>query len=215
MTGILGVWNDYAGSSEAEYEAWYESEHVPQRLGFAGFQQARRYEAVEADRRYFSWYALDAVAVLRNPAYLACLGDPTPRTRAAMPGFRGMVRAELEVAGSAGHGLGGFAVCLRRDTGAVDTAGIASWLDEAGVTRVQAWVSPAGPAPAMSGETQFRGAPDGVASGALVVECLREVDTVRVAGQLADTMVGDAAVHIGRYRLLSCRDNRWRFGGDF
>ena len=124
MGGVLAVWNNRVDADEAEYEAWYQEEHVPQRLAFAGFRQARRYEAVAADRRYFTWYALDDVAVLRAPGYLACLDDPTPRTRAAMPSFRDMVRAELTVAASNARGIGGFAVCLRLDAGLIDASEI-------------------------------------------------------------------------------------------
>ncbi len=206
MGAVLAVWNDHAGPDEAEYEAWYEGEHVPQRLGFPGFRQARRYEAVEADRRFFTWYALDDVAALRTPAYLACLDDPTPRTRAAMPGFRGMIRAELVVQSSAGRGLGGFAVCLRCDAGTPDGAALAGWLDVPGVMRAQVWARPAGPPASMSSEVRFRGAPDGTAAGALVVECRRQADAVRVAGMLARAASADPGFHLGTYRLLSCTD---------
>ncbi len=206
MGAILGVWNDYVGPCELEYEAWYEQEHIPQRLGFAGFRQARRYQAVTADRRFFTWYDLDDMAVLRAPAYLACLDDPTPRTRAAMPGFRGMVRAELVVTASAGQGLGGFAVCLRRDAGAVDATGLDAWLDRPGVVRVQAWATPPGPPPAMSTEFRFRGAPDGMAASALLVECRRSAEASRVADLLAPAAVADPACHLGIYQLLSCTD---------
>ncbi len=204
LGGILAVWNDREGAGEAEYEAWYQGEHVPQRLGFAGFRQARRYEAVAADRRYFTWYALDGVAVLRAPAYLACLETPTPRTQANMPAFRRMVRAELAVVAAAGRGLGGYAVCLRRDTGSVDPAAAAPWLQQPGVTKVQVWQAPAGPPAPMSSEIKFRGAPDGTAASALLVECLREADAQRVARALADG--ADGAAHVGVYRLLCCTD---------
>ncbi len=204
LGSILGVWNDREGGSEAEYEAWYQEEHIPQRLGFAGFRQARRYEAVRADRRYFTWYALDSVAVLRAPAYLACLEAPTPRTQANMPAFRGMVRAEFDVAASAGRGIGGFAVCLRCDTGFVDPAGAATWLERPGVTKVQVWQAPPGPPAPMSSEVKFRGAPDGTASGVLLVECLREEDACGAAASMATG--ADSAVHIGVYRLLCSTD---------
>lgn len=205
LSAILAIWNDYVGSDEAEYEAWYQDEHVPQRLGFAGFRQARRYEAIEADRRYFTWYGLDSAAVLRDPAYLSCLDDPTPRTRAAMPGFHGMIRAELVVPASAGRGIGGFAVCLRRDTGSVDTRMIAGWLEFPGVVSVQVWAT-RGTSAAASSEMRFRNGADGMASAALVVECRRQADAAHIAGLLATRIAGDAAAHVGQYQLLSCVD---------
>lgn len=206
MGGVLAVWNNRVDSDEAEYESWYQEEHVPQRLAFAGFRQARRYEAIAADRRYFTWYALDDLAVLREPAYLACLDDPTPRTRAAMPRFRDMVRAELAVAASNGRGIGGFAVCLRLDADLIDVSEAATWFRMPGVTAVHAWTAPPGPAPAMSSEVRFRGAPDGSSASALVVECMRDMDAKRIADRLAMFWAGKSVAHIGSYKLLCCTD---------
>ncbi len=203
--GILGVWNDWAGESEVEYEAWYQEEHVPERLACPGFRQARRYEAVEADRHYFTWYALDSVASLSDPVYLDRLEMPTPRTRAIMPSFHGMIRSALDVTASAGRGIGGFTVCLRRDSGPVDDTGLADWLRQPGVVAAQAWQTPAGGALPPSGEMRFRSVPDGAVASALVVECLRANDAYRVANAMSAKTPG-GAVQIGIYRLLCCTD---------
>lgn len=34
--GLLAVWNDIAAEDEAEFNAWYVEEHVPERLGIPG-----------------------------------------------------------------------------------------------------------------------------------------------------------------------------------
>ena len=212
MAGILGVWNDRAGNDEAEYEAWYQEEHVPQRLAFAGFRQARRYIAVFADRRYFTWYSLDDVAVLQAPDYLACLAEPTPRTQAVMPSFRGMIRAELTVSASLGCGVGGMAVCLRLDTGSNDPEKVIKWTAQKGVVSAQSWTSPQGSTPLMSSETRFRGAPDGTASSVLLIECLHEQDALRIAAALAADTIPTSS-NIGVYRLLCCTDAAATGGG--
>ena len=41
--GLLAVWNDLAAEDEAEFNAWYVEEHVPERLGIPGVHSARRY----------------------------------------------------------------------------------------------------------------------------------------------------------------------------
>ena len=78
--GLLAVWNDLAAEDEAEFNAWYVEEHVPERLGIPGVHSARRYR--------------DAASPL---AYLERLAHPSARTRAIMPRFRNMTRAACEI----------------------------------------------------------------------------------------------------------------------
>ncbi|MFZ1908245.1 MAG: hypothetical protein WAU52_04100 [Burkholderiales bacterium] len=40
--GLLAVWNDIAAEDEAEFNAWYDDEHIPERLGIPGILSARR-----------------------------------------------------------------------------------------------------------------------------------------------------------------------------
>src|SRR5689334_3313392 len=84
MTGILAVWNDCVPENEADYVRWYVGEHLPERVGVAGFRRGWRYEAVSADPHYFTYYDTDAPEVLESPAYLARLQNPTPWTRRIM-----------------------------------------------------------------------------------------------------------------------------------
>ena len=82
--GILSIWNDMDVEHEDFYEQWYMNEHFPERLGVPGFRRGRRYEAVEADRMYFSFYELDSPDVLFSEAYLARLNAPTAWTQRIM-----------------------------------------------------------------------------------------------------------------------------------
>ena len=96
--GLLAVWNDIAAQDEAEFNAWYEQEHVPERLGIPGILTARRYRDSAAPLSYAAIYDTESVAALASPAYLERLANPTPRTRAIMPRFRNMTRAVCIVA---------------------------------------------------------------------------------------------------------------------
>jgi hypothetical protein len=45
-TGLFAVWTDIAPEVEAEFNEWYDTEHVPQLLGeVPGFLSGRRYQA--------------------------------------------------------------------------------------------------------------------------------------------------------------------------
>jgi hypothetical protein len=95
--GLLAVWNDIGAADEAEFNAWYEEEHFPERLSVPGILTARRYRDVSAPLRYAAIYDTVSVAVLTSPAYLARLANPSPRTRAIMPRFSNMTRAACEI----------------------------------------------------------------------------------------------------------------------
>jgi len=92
-TGLLSVWNRIAPEHEAEFNAWYDAEHLDERVAVPGFHSARRYRAVAEPHAYAALYELDAPDVLQTPAYLQLLANPTPRTRAIMPYFLDMNRA--------------------------------------------------------------------------------------------------------------------------
>jgi hypothetical protein len=68
---------------DEEFNAWYDGEHLAERLAIAGFRSARRWVAdVPAGAgRYLASYELDSVAVLASAAYLQRFENPTPWTR--------------------------------------------------------------------------------------------------------------------------------------
>ena len=68
---------------EEEFNAWYDTEHLPERLAIAGFRSAQRWVADVApgEGKYLATYELDSAAVLHSPAYLARFTGATPWTR--------------------------------------------------------------------------------------------------------------------------------------
>jgi len=63
---------------EEEFNAWYDSEHLPERLSIPGFRSARRWVAPHAPAnsgKYLATYELDSLQVLQTPDYLAHVGD--------------------------------------------------------------------------------------------------------------------------------------------
>ncbi len=97
LPGLLVVWNGMEAGDEGEFNAWYEEEHLAERLSVPGFRTAARYRNLEGACRYAALYETDSVEVLSSEAYLARLANPTPRTRAIMPRFREVSRAACSV----------------------------------------------------------------------------------------------------------------------
>ena len=111
--GVLAIFNDADPAHEAEYHRWYWEEHLPERLGVPGFLQVCRYRVVEGAPNYFTWYAVRNVEVLRSPAYLERLANPTEWTRRIMPWFQNMTRCACRVEVDLGRGIGGAVAVLR------------------------------------------------------------------------------------------------------
>lgn len=109
----LFVMNDIDPVVELEFNEWYQTEHVRQRMQIPGFLSARRYRALGDSQAYMALYSCTDVGVLELPEYKAILVEPTPLTKKMMPHFRNMVRSACDETWSAGTGLAGEAVVLR------------------------------------------------------------------------------------------------------
>ena len=60
---------------EAEFNAWYDTEHIPERLSAPGFLGARRWVARQAETKYLALYDLESPAALETEAYRKMSGD--------------------------------------------------------------------------------------------------------------------------------------------
>jgi hypothetical protein len=61
---------------EEEFNAWYDSEHVPERLAVPGFETGLRFiSATGAAPRYLAMYDLASPSVMESPEYLRVAHD--------------------------------------------------------------------------------------------------------------------------------------------
>jgi len=81
--GLLLTMTEAPGAMEEEFNAWYDDEHLPERLAITGFRSARRRVADVApgEGKYLATYELDSPAVLTSAEYLARFENATPWTR--------------------------------------------------------------------------------------------------------------------------------------
>jgi len=78
MNGLLLTLTEPASRDEEEFNAWYDTEHLAERLAIPGFVSARRWvdpEARPGEGRYLATYELERPEVLETPEYLAHVGD--------------------------------------------------------------------------------------------------------------------------------------------
>src|SRR5476651_311248 len=72
--GLLVAGMNYAPVGADEYNAWYDTEHVPERLRVQGFINAQRWLGADDSNISIATYDLDTPAVLKTPAYTAIAG---------------------------------------------------------------------------------------------------------------------------------------------
>lgn len=95
--GLLLVAMNVAPEAEAEFNAWYDEEHIPRLSGVAGCLCARRFRITDAvsagKQRYLAVYHLSSADVCASPVWQeAAVTDWTKRMR---PHFRDQLRMPL------------------------------------------------------------------------------------------------------------------------
>ena len=68
--GFLLVTMQPPPAFEEEFNAWYDNEHIPERLGVPGILTARRYVSAGGHPKYLAMYDLESHAVMSSPGYL-------------------------------------------------------------------------------------------------------------------------------------------------
>ena len=89
--GLLAVWTDIPAHIEADFNRWYDQEHLPERAGIPGFLNARRYVSLQGTPKYLALYDTVDAQVLQSDPYLAVLGNSTAWTQRIRPHFQNFV----------------------------------------------------------------------------------------------------------------------------
>jgi hypothetical protein len=97
---------DIDAAEEADFNHWYDREHLEERVAIEGFIEARRYIAHAASPKYLCLYSTATLDVLDSPAYRARLAAPTDWSRRTMARFRNMIRVVARITISRGTGRG-------------------------------------------------------------------------------------------------------------
>jgi hypothetical protein len=104
--GMLLTSMDIDPSDEADFNRWYDREHLEERVAIKGFLEARRYVAHQGSPKYLCLYSTETFDVLDSPAYRAKLANPTDWSKKTMARFKNMIRAVARITISRGRGRG-------------------------------------------------------------------------------------------------------------
>ncbi|HEX4407717.1 MAG TPA: hypothetical protein VH206_02980 [Xanthobacteraceae bacterium] len=200
--GVLAIFNDCREGREAEFEAWFQSEHLIERMSVPGFLYGRRHKAISGTANYFNFYLVETPDVLTSKPYLERLDNPTPLTRAVMSEvFINMNRTVCRRTLRRGSFRGAYAVTARFNA-KPDEAMLAGMLEklaaDTSVASSEIWIAldPAGMP--VSQEEKLRGGDKKIA-GALMIETLYQERAEAVGAELAKQF---ASADIGVFRVL-------------
>jgi hypothetical protein len=115
--GMLVVFNEVKSRDEADFNEWYNREHIDERVDLPGFHRARRYVAVKGSSqktpKYLATYECDQVSDLATPGYLHLLANQTKWTQSVMARFTRFQRLTMRVQVDLTHGVGGAVTAVR------------------------------------------------------------------------------------------------------
>jgi hypothetical protein len=104
--GMLLTSMDIDPADEADFNRWYDREHLLERVAIEGFVEARRYVAHRGSPKYLCLYSTATFDVLDSPAYRTALKNPTDWSKKNLARFKNMIRAVARITISRGQGRG-------------------------------------------------------------------------------------------------------------
>ena len=201
--GVLAIFNDCRAGREAEFEAWFQGEHLLERLAVPGFLFGRRHQAISGSSGYFNFYLVESPDVLTSNPYLERLDNPTPMTRKVMSEiFINMNRTVCRRTLRRGAFHGAFVVTVRFLNDAPDAATLATLVEDlvqdSAVAACEIWdaVDPAGQPVSM--EEKLRGG-DKKIKACLMVDTLRQADAEKIGVDLSRQFSNS---DVGVFRVL-------------
>ena len=197
LPGILAIFNDCRAGRDDEFNAWFQGEHLQERLAIPGFLFGRRHQAISGGYGYFNFYLVESPDVLMSKPYLERLDSPTPMTKRIMSEvFINANRTVCRRTIRRGAFRGAFAVTARfneiADAGVL-TATLDDLVRDTNIAGGEIWVAldPAGMPISM--EEKLRGG-DKKIRACLMVDTLHQSDAetlgMRLAGRYPDAEMG-------------------------
>lgn len=104
--GMLLTSMDIAPEDEADFNRWYDREHIAERVAIDGFVEGRRYVALQAAPKYLGLYSTERFEVLSSDAYRTALANQTEWSKRNIARFKNMIRGVARITLSRGQGRG-------------------------------------------------------------------------------------------------------------
>jgi len=200
--GILAIFNDARAGREAELDAWFQGEHLIERLGVPGFLFGRRHRAISGSCEFFNFYLVESPEVLTSKPYLERLDHPTPLTKTIMSEvFINMNRTICRRTLRQGPFHGAYAVTARfnenTDEAALKAA-LDSLMQDTKIAGGEIWIALDPVGQPVSMEEKLRGG-DKKIKACLMIDTLYQNDAETAGARLARNF---GKADVGVFRVL-------------
>lgn len=111
--GVLITSMQVLPEEDADFNEWFDKEHLPERVAIPGFIDGRRYEATNSSGRYLQIYNAVDAAALNSPAYQKVLANQTDWSKHHIPRFIRPTRVVGELVESKGFARGAAVTLIR------------------------------------------------------------------------------------------------------
>lgn len=110
--GMLFVATNVAAQDEADFNQWYDREHVEERVRIEGFISGTRYQSLQGGRKYLGLYKTDSLESFTSPAYHAAFTQQTAWSLACLQKMQSPMRRVCAISAQVGLGSGSHLAIL-------------------------------------------------------------------------------------------------------
>lgn len=124
--GMLFVATNIDAADEADFNQWYDHEHVEERVAISGFLSGTRYQAVDAERKYLGLYETTSLEAFTSADYHAAFTSQTEWSVKNLNKMVNPMRRVCAISHQHGQGSGSHLAVLTLKAG-TDVASLGSW----------------------------------------------------------------------------------------
>ncbi|WP_437615326.1 hypothetical protein [Erwinia sp. V71] len=120
--GMLFVATDINPADEADFNQWYDREHVEERVAISGFLSGARYQALDNSRKYLGLYKTSSLEDFTSAAYHAAFTRQTAWSVSNLDKMVNPMRRVCAISAEVGFGAGSHLAILTLSSAQSDAA---------------------------------------------------------------------------------------------
>lgn len=124
--GMLFVATNIAAEDEADFNQWYDHEHVEERVAIGGFLSGTRYQALDAERKYLGLYETTSLETFTSADYYAAFTRQTAWSVKNLDRMINPMRRVCAITHQQGKGSGSHLAVLTLQAG-MNSAALSAW----------------------------------------------------------------------------------------
>lgn len=124
--GMLYVATNIEAADEADFNQWYDHEHVEERVAIKGFLSGTRYQSLEAERKYLGLYETESLEAFTSADYHAAFTRQTEWSVKNLNNMINPMRRVCAITHQHGQGTGSHLAVLTLTSG-TDVALLDGW----------------------------------------------------------------------------------------